>query len=182
MTPKTQKMIFGVLMAVLAVVLYLTYGQPGSAPASSNAEERFVPISVDDPKLRTDLLQHFLALEYKGAHRNIFSAALPPPPPPPKVEKPVVVENVPPPPVVPAGPPPLVLNFKYFGFVSDHFDAHRQAMFSTNNDEDVVIAGEGETIIGKFRVLKITNTNADVEEISSGRRSSLTLEQPKPTA
>jgi hypothetical protein len=164
-------------------VLYLTYGQPGSAPVSSSADERFVPINVDNPALRTDLLQHFLELEYKGEHRNIFSAALPPPPPPPKVEKPVVVENVAPPqPVTPPGPPPLVLNFKYFGFVSDHFDAHRQAMFSTNNDEDVVIAGEGDTLIGKFRVLKISNTNADVEEISSGRRASLALEQPRPTA
>jgi hypothetical protein len=34
--------------------------------------------------------------------------------------------------------------------------------------------------MGRFRVVKLTNTTADVEEVSSGRRATLILEEPGP--
>ena len=58
--------------------------------------------------------------------------------------------------------------------------SHRRAFFATNNNEDVFIAGEGDTLMGRFRVVKLTNTTADVEEVSSGRRATLILEEPGP--
>jgi hypothetical protein len=124
-----------------------------------------------------DILNRFLNLEYKGTHRNIFSAA-PPPPPPVEVKTPV---NLPPPPSVPTGPPPLNVDAKYFGYASDALGNHRRAFFATANNEDVVIAGEGDTFLGRFRVLRLTNTAADVEEIVSGRHTTMTLEEPGPT-
>ncbi len=36
----------------------------------------FTPLNVDNPALRMDILKRFLALEYKGVHRSIFSATL----------------------------------------------------------------------------------------------------------
>ena len=85
---------------------------------------------------------------------------------------------LPPPP--PPGPPPLTVDAKYFGYVSDMGGSHRRAFFATANNEDVFIAGEGDTLMGRFRVVRITNTTADVEEVSSGRRATLILEEPGP--
>jgi hypothetical protein len=103
-------------------------------------------------------------------HRSIFSATLPPPPAPP-------VSKLPPAPVVPAGPPPLTVDAKYFGYVSDFSGSHRRAFFSTNNNDDIIIASEGDTLMGRFRVVRLTNTSADVEEVSTGRRATLAIEQ-----
>jgi hypothetical protein len=69
---------------------------------------------------------------------------------------------------------------KYFGYVSDLGGTHRRAFFATSNNEDVIIASEGDTFMGRFRVVRLTNTTADVEEVSSGRRATLTLEEPSP--
>ena len=178
MGSKTKPIILGLLLAVLVVGAYLTYRRSSDDEAAvpSAVDAHFTPLNVDNPALRLDILQRFLALEYKGVHRSIFSATLPPPltPPAPK-------QAVNPMPVVPTGPPPLTVDAKYFGYVSDFGGSHRRAFFSTgNNSEDVIVAGEGDTLLGRFRVIRLTNTTADVEEVSSGRRATLTLEEPSP--
>lgn len=163
------------LFVVLAGVVYYYYGPSAAAPQPVMVDARFTPLDVDNPALRMDILKRFLALEYKGVHRSIFSATLPPPPAPPPSKQPVNVA-----PAQPSGPPPLTVDAKYFGYVSDLGGSHRKAFFATTNNEDVFIAGEGDTLMGRFRVDHITNTTADVEEVSSGRHATLTLEQPGP--
>ncbi|HEV7968305.1 MAG TPA: hypothetical protein VGP19_12080 [Candidatus Acidoferrales bacterium] len=176
MTRRTQTIVLGVLLAVLAGTAFNFYRtryapeEVTSQPVSLDA--RFTPLGVDNPALRLDILERFLALEYKGVHRSIFSATLPPPPAPPPSTQVVVA------PVIPSGPPPLTVDAKYFGFVSDYGGSHRRAFFATTNNEDVIIAGEGDTFMGRFRVVRLTNTTADVEEVSTGRRATLTLEEP----
>jgi hypothetical protein len=178
MTRQTQFIILGVLLAVLAVssiYLYRTnYSAQGDTPQQVSQDARFTPLNVDNPALRLDILKRFLALEYKGVHRSIFSATLPPPPAPPPSKQ---VNAAP---AIPSGPPPLTVDAKYFGYVSDYGGSHRRAFFATTNNEDVIIAGEGDTFMGRFRVVRLTNTTADVEEVSSGRRTTLTLEEPSP--
>ena len=178
MTRRNEMIVLGVLLLVLAaVVVYHFYGNSTAATAPSDPiDSRFAPLNVDNPALRMDILQRFLALEYKGVHRSIFSATLPPPPAPPVSKQPPVPVAPEPPP----GPPPLTVDAKYFGFVSDLGGSHRRAFFATPNNEDVIIAGEGDTLMGRFRIIRITNTTADVEEISSSRRATLTLEQTGP--
>jgi hypothetical protein len=178
MTSRTQYIVLGVLLAVLALTGFYMYrsnysSASDSPPAALDA--RFTPLNVDNPALRLDIMQRFLALEYKGVHRSIFSMTLPPPPAPPPSKVPVNVAPAPPP-----GPPPLTVEAKYFGYVSDFSGNHRRAFFATSNNEDVIIAGEGDTLMGRFRVVRLTNTTADVEEVSSGRRATLTLEEPSP--
>jgi hypothetical protein len=175
MSRRNQKIVLGVLVAGLAATLYFSRPSASSsrAPAVTGI---FAPSNVDNPALRMDILQRFLELEYKGANRNIFVATQPPPPPPPPA--PVMPVNVAP--VSPPPPPPLTVEAKYFGFVSDSKGSHRRAFFATNNNEDVFVAGEGDTLLGHFRVVKITSTTADLEEVASGRRATLTLEQPGP--
>jgi hypothetical protein len=178
MTRQTQFIILGALLAVLAVssiYLYRTnYSAQGDTPQQVSQDARFTPLNVDNPALRLDILKRFLALEYKGVHRSIFSATLPPPPAPPPSKQVNVA------PAIPSGPPPLTVDAKYFGYVSDYGGSHRRAFFATTNNEDVIIAGEGDTFMGRFRVVRLTNTTADVEEVSSGRRTTLTLEEPSP--
>jgi hypothetical protein len=174
--PRRYQMIaLGVLVAILGVTLYSRFRPSDDTAKTSSVAGLFAPINVDNPALRLDVLQRFLNLQYKGAHRNIFVATLPPPPPMPT---PVTPVNVTPP--VPSGPPPLNVEAKYFGFVSDSKGSHRRAFFATSNNEEVFVAGEGDTLLGRFRVVKITATTADLEEVSSGRRATLTLEEAGP--
>jgi hypothetical protein len=179
MSRQNQILALVFLVMVLGVTAYFFVYRvyfPSSDSVRVNAgTEAFVPVNVDNPALRLDVLQHFLKLEYKGLRRNIFTASLPPPP------KPVSTTPVNTAPLLPSGPAPLTVDAKYFGFVSDSTGNHRRAFFSSGNNEDVFIAGEGDTLLGRFRVVRITNTTADVEEVSSGRRATLTLEQPGPT-
>src|SRR5579863_448750 len=179
MTRRTQFIVLVVLLAVLAATAVnfyrARYSSPEEALPPISPDARFTPLGVDNPALRLDILKRFLALEYKGVHRSIFSAALPPPPAPPPSPQPVNVV-----PIQPAGPPPLTVDAKYFGYVSDFCGNHPRAFFSTSSGEDIIIAGEGDTFLGRFRVVHLTNTTADVEEVSTGRRATLTLEEPSP--
>jgi hypothetical protein len=178
MTRRPQFIVLGVLVAVLAATalnFYRTrYVSQEDSPVPVSIDARFTPLGVDNPALRLDILQRFLALEYKGVHRSIFSATLPPPPAPPPSQRVVVAPGPPP------GPPPLTVDARYFGYVSDYGGNHPRAFFATTNNEDVIIAGEGDIFMGRFRVVRLTNTTADVEEVSSGRRATLILEEPSP--
>src|ERR1700747_1237703 len=130
MKRQAQLIILGLLVAVLAGAMLYSYrtgiSSQAGAPQQVSADTRFTPLNVDNPALRLDILKRFLALEYKGVHRSIFSATLPPPPEPPPTKAQV---NAAPP--VPSGPPPLTVDAKYFGFVSDYGGSHRRAFFST---------------------------------------------------
>lgn len=179
MAQRNQFIVLAVLLLVLAGAGYnfyrIRYGSEPEAAKPVSLDTRFTPVNVDNPALRMDILKRFLALEYNGVHRSIFSATLPPPPAPPVSKQQVVAA-----PPVPTGPPPLTVDAKYFGYVSDFGGSHRRAFFATNNNDDVIIAGEGDTLMGRFRVIRLTNTAADVEEVSSGRRATLTLEEVPP--
>ena len=114
MSRRNQIIVLGLLFAVLGYRLYVTFRPAENSGTVSNADGQFVPVDVDNPALRMDILQRFLNLEYKGVHRNIFSATLPPPPQPLK-QPPVNAAHA----AVPTGPPPLTVDAKYFGYVSD---------------------------------------------------------------
>jgi hypothetical protein len=177
MSRRNQFIILGSLLGLLGIVAYTQFRPAGSSANAPSADGPFAPVNVDNPALRMDILKRFLDLQYKGTHRNIFSATAPIPPPA-EMKPP---ENVPPPPPpAPTGPPPLNVDAKYFGYASDAKGNHRRAFFATANNEDVVIAGEGDTLFGRFRVVRLTNTMADVEEIASGRHATMPLEEPGP--
>src|ERR1700687_594875 len=109
MSRRNQMIVLALLVAMLGVMTYFRLRPADGIAKTTSAAGLFAPIPVDNPALRLDILQRFLNLQYKGAHRNIFVATLPLPPPPPQVT-PV---NVAPP--RPSGPPPLVVEAKHFG-------------------------------------------------------------------
>lgn len=170
---RNQFVLLAALAALLVVVLYLNSHRPAEISGVSSADEKFQPLSIESPKLRIDLLEGIKKAEYAGPHRNIFSASLPPPPQP-QVQPVAIGPAAPPPPL------PLVVPVKFFGYATDPQNGRRRAFFT--DGEDVYIVGEGETLLVRFRVLRIGNSNADVEEIASGRRATLVLEELGPSA
>ena len=166
------------LFVLLISILYWSNRSPEIAPVVSSADENFRPIAVENPALKLDQLNRLKKLQYEGSHRNIFSAVAAPPvsavPPPPSA----TAQAPPVGPVIPAGPAPLVVPAMFYGFVTDARTGMRRAFFMEG--ENVYIIGVGETLLGRFRLIQIGNSSVEMEEISSGRRATLTMEEPNP--
>lgn len=172
MSQKIQFYVLGGLILILAASILSNWGGGTDLALLGGSPEKFTVMNVDNPTLRLDLLEKIRKQEYSGLHINIFTGkAVPPPIPvnPSKVDP--ALEK-------PPEPPPLNVPFKFFGYSTDPKGGKKKAFFT--NGEDVFILGEGETIQNKFRLLRIGNTTADVEEIQSGRRATLNLELPQP--
>jgi hypothetical protein len=170
MTRQSKIAILAGLLLVLAYVGYHSLHQEDVVSSVSAANERFVPLPVENPSLRLDLLEGLKKLEYQGPRRNIFTAAPPPPPP-----RSAAVSVVPAVPAAPPGPPPLVVPAMYFGYVADALTGTKRAFFSTS--DDVYVLSVGEILLGRFRLLQIGNNTADLEELSSGRRTTVTMDE-----
>ncbi len=173
MPRRTQIVVLGMLLAVLAVVLYFTWKKTPEPTVVSSANEKFQPLPVEKLTPRKDLLDGIRKLDVKLGNRNIFSASAPPPPP--QKANPGTSGLLPPP-----APPPVEVPAKFFGYASDPQGGHRRAFFTYG--EDVFIVAEGETLMNRFRLLRIGNKTAEVEEIASGRRVTLVLEETGPPA
>lgn len=166
------------LAVLLVAVLYLEYRPQDAAPVISAAGAKFEPLPVENPGLRLDLLDRLKKSQYQGSHRNIFSAALPPP-----ISAASAVAAVPAKPVAPLpppGPPPLVVPATFFGYVTDAHTGTRRAFFS--DADDVYVVAVGETLLGRFRLVQIGNNTAEMEEVATGRKMTVTMtEEPGPS-
>ncbi len=174
MSRRRQIIVLSVLVALLAAVLYMNRRGPAPAPmAAATGPYTFKPLDVETLVLKTYLLDQLKRSKYEGPRRNIFSATAPPPAVSSaqnnqKQQRPMGPEPAPP-------PPPIVLPAKFFGYVFDVRTGTRRAFFT--NGEDVYIVAEGETLLNRFRLLRINNNTADVEEIASGRKTTVNLEE-----
>jgi len=166
MSQRIQLYLLGALLVILAAVTYFNWNSSPQLIAALAGSDKFEPMGVENPSLRLDKLERIRTLEYHGSRRNIFSAQPPPPP------VPVVKEELPPPRVE----PPLQVPFKFYGIVADPKSGKKRACFT--NGEDVFILAEGELLQNRYRLLRIGDTTADVEEIQTGKRATLPLEQP----
>ena len=176
-----------VALALVAVfMLFRTLNTPGSqaATASVNApsanrqspEQRRTQrargaqlTSNLDPTLRLDLLAASEQNPYKGTGRNIFK----PQPEPviakiPQEQKPILDYRVPPP------PPPPPINMKFFGFANKPGEPKR--VFLAQGD-DVFIAGEGEIVNRRYRVVRISPASVEVEDVLTNHSENLPLTQ-----
>lgn len=172
MPRRIQIVLLAALLLLLGYVVYRNVYPPEVASAVSMPTGQFVPLSVKDPALRLDLLDRLKKFQYRGSQRNIFSAAAPSAPAPAAAAKPRADA------AAPAGPPPLTIPAKFFGYVTDARTGTRRAFFSEG--DNVYILGVGEMLLGKYRLLEIGNNTVEMEEISSGRRTSLTMQEPLP--
>ena len=169
------------LSALLLLLAYFTYSfvfpsDPGARlPGVLASETKFTPINVDEPQLRIDLIEKLKRDEYEGSHRNIFSFGPPPPPPMTQAQK-ERLEHKPYGPQVPPPPPPVSVGATLFGFASMPQSGKRVAFFL--DGDDVLVVNEGAVFLNRFRLDKIGNDSADVEEISSQRHVAVQMTAP----
>jgi hypothetical protein len=176
MSRRTQIWILVALIGVLVAVYLANRPQISGLQGVLASDSKFQPLNVDEPQLRLDLLAKLQKLEYSGTHRNIFSAvALPVEPTPEekrRLEHQYPTVNHPPP------PPPVEVPAQFFGYASMPSSPRRLAFFL--NGDDVLVVQEGSVFLSRFRLDKIGNDSADVEEISSGRHATVQMVQPPP--
>jgi len=138
----------------------------------------YSPLPVENPALQRWKLEASRRAEYKSSGRDLFSLTLPPPP------RPKVPERVPDPPpqvAVELPPPSLPANMKFFGYGTVPNGTSKRAFLS--DGEQVYIVGEGDTLLGRFRILRIGNASLEFEEVGTGKRNSASLdEQAAPPA
>ncbi len=183
--------VLGVIAVLLVAyqILPLLTGAPSSAPAGS---ESAVPASAPraggrvtgkaakrvrsenlDPTLRLDLLASSEQTKYEGSGRNIFvsqeEVVIPKPGAPAATDQKKVETYQPP---TPPPPPPIPL--KFFGFASAP-GAPRKVFLSEG--DDVFIAGEGEVVDRRYRVVKINLMSVEIEDVLSNNRQTIPLTQ-----
>jgi hypothetical protein len=179
MNQKTKIAVLPVLMLAAAGVFYYDSKGPSiSNRASTFSTRPYAPLPVENPALQRWKLEASRRTEYKSSGRDLFSMTLPPPPArkvpirPPDPVVPIAVE--PPPPSLPA-------NMKFFGYGTVPNGTSKRAFLS--DGEQVFIVGEGDTLLGRYRILRIGNASLEFEEVGSGRRNSAPIdEQAAPPA
>lgn len=185
-----------IALAVLGVIALLSLGReflsspttPASAAATTSSpgtarplmrrtsSGKMVPVMEPrlDPTLDFKLLAQSEEIKYAGNGRNIFVAGSVA-----TIEKPKGPGTTDhdhqagihmPPPVPP--PPPITL--KFFGFANKPGEPKRVFL---SQGEDVFIAGEGEIVDRRYRVLRISPNAVEMEDVINNNRQSIPLTQ-----
>lgn len=175
MKQKKELAFLAVLVVILAWVgWYLMHSteQVSQGPTALNLS--YAPLGVESPAPRDWEMENSRKAEYSKAYRNIFSLNAPPPVDVAKNNTPAVAPHptfVGPQPAPPPIPPTLPVTF--FGYGTIPNGTARRAFLT--NHEDIFIVGEGDTLLGRFRILKISNASIEFEEISTGLRNTSPL-------
>jgi hypothetical protein len=115
-----------------------------------------------DPTLRLDLLAASEQTLYEGNGRNIFVSQ----PDPVKIPTPIVSGAKDSPGqqayVTPAPPPPPPIPLKFFGFASKVGESKKIFL---SQGEDVWVAGEGEIVNRRYKVLHISNNSVEMQDV-----------------
>jgi hypothetical protein len=175
MWKRTQLYVLAGLLLVAAYAYFSSRSKDPGLQGVLASDTAFHPLNVDEPHLRLDLLDKIKKQEYSGSHRNIFTFG--PPPPPPKTAAEIAREKYQPiGPQKPPPPPPVSVPAQFFGFASMPRTGKRVAFFL--DGEDVLVVEEGSVFMNRYRLDKIGNDSADVEETSSGRHATVQMVQP----
>ena len=139
-------------------------------------------VSTINPELNLEAMAKVREVGIDGVRRSLFefgAAAAPaipkvaPVKPAPVAPPPAPAPVVPPAPVAPAKAvaPPIPL--KFYGFVNDSAAPPRRGFFL--DGEDIVVAGENETIRNRYHILRINANTAVVEDNITKSQQTLTL-------
>jgi hypothetical protein len=171
-----------IVLVVLAVVAALIWGFEWRKPTSTMQTASFIQdykgLAVENPQIRWQELERAQKTEYQSNGRNPFTIIAPPSPA--EVQKDLDAKLHPPAPVIPPPPPPptratLPPNLKYFGYGTVPNGSPRRAFIT--DGEDTYIVTEGDTLLGRYRILKVGNSNLEVQEISTGLPGTMPLDE-----
>ena len=148
---------------------------------SKRPEDRIDPMTID-PILRLDLLAKVQGVEQAGGSRNLFQYGPPPVketlkgPEPKVVPNPVAKADDAAKPAAPPPPPPI--NLKYYGFSTPRNNGKKMAFFL--DGDEISVAGEGDTVKKRYRVVRIGVNSVVMEDTESKRQQSLPLTEEQP--
>jgi hypothetical protein len=182
-----------IALAVLGVIALLVVGiefwpssttpGPANVPTNSSgtarpaprrtASGKLIPVAEPrlDPTLDLALLKQSEEIKYAGNGRNIFVPGSVATIERPKANGTDEQANLHMPPPVPP-PPPITL--KFFGFANKPGEPKRIFL---SQGEDVFIAGEGEIVNRRYRVLRISPNAVEMEDVLNNNRQSIPLTQ-----
>src|ERR1700688_1679530 len=174
MTQKNQMTVLAVLVLIMGVVWYFNRTTSATNPGNVATFQNYQLLAVENPQLHRDKMEEAQKTEYHSLGRNPFSEIAPPKEQPKETK--VAQHVLQGPPILPPPPPPMLPgNMKYFGYGTIPNGTLRRAFLS--DGDDVFIVGEGDTLLGRFRIIKINNANLEFEEIATGRRNTVTLQE-----
>lgn len=154
-----------------APVAALTASAPAKPLMRRSSTGKMVPVAEPrlDPTLDLNLLGQSEEIKYAGNGRNIFvvgSVA--------KIERPKKTGVTDQQPVAYVPPPPPPITLKFFGFANKPGETKKVFLVQ---GEDIFIAAEGDIVNRRYRVLRISPTTVDVEDVLNNNRQSLPLTQ-----
>ncbi|HKT47832.1 MAG TPA: hypothetical protein VJP87_09950 [Candidatus Acidoferrales bacterium] len=171
---KQQKQLaaLAILVVVAGLVWYYQTRRPSSVAATNLVVGNAKLLAIDNPEIHWPELSRAQKMEYNGNGRNPFSAQAAPPPVSPvavAAQRPFVGPQPPPP------PPPVAwpANLKFFGYGTVPNGTIRRGFFE--DGDDIFIFSEGDSVLGRYRILKINNTNLEFEELATGRHGTTPL-------
>jgi hypothetical protein len=173
MTQKNQMMLLAALVLIMAVVWYFNRSTSAVAPGTVASFQNYQLLAVENPQLHRDKMEAAQKTEYHSLGRNPFSEVAPRSEQKPKT----VVAHGPvgPMPPPPPEPPKLPPTMKFFGYGTIPNGTLRRAFLS--DGDEVYIVGEGDTLLGRFRIVKINNANLEFEEIATGLHNTVTMQE-----
>jgi hypothetical protein len=125
-----------------------------------------------DPTLRLDLLAASEQTLYEGSGRNIFvsqpDVVIPEPVAPATPDDKLAY-------VTPTPPPPPPIPLKFYGFASSPGEPKKIFL---KLGEDVFVAGEGEIVDRRYKVIRISPTSVEIQDVvTSGPPQNIPLTQ-----
>ncbi len=173
-----------VLMVLAAISLSYVLSRPGTpaaaappaavSPAKRPAARRAPSAAIQpgenlDPTLRLNLLRSSEGVKYEGTGRNIFRAQADEPLPKP-VKSPIEVKKPEPP---PGPPPPPPIPLKFYGFANKPGEPAKKIFLSEG--DNIFIAGEGDVVDRRYRVVKIGQTSVEIEDLLNNNKQTIPL-------
>src|SRR3954469_1915061 len=175
MTEKKKGLILAGLLATAGIVFYIDRNGPTMGDPRYSPDRPYTPLQVESLTLRVDKLDHSRRTEYKSSGRDLFTEApMPVARETARAAQPTPTRQGPEPPPPPEMPK-LPANMKYYGYGTVPNGTSKRAFLT--DGEDVIIVGEGDTLLGKYRILRIGNANLEFEELTSGMRGTAPLEE-----
>jgi hypothetical protein len=191
-----KKTAWAAVLAVLALLAvayeFVPFFSGSSAPASSAQAATPTPAGAParpgkkgskkahvenlDPTLKLDLLATSEKTQYEGSGRNIFVSQaehveIPQPGGSPVTDHPNADPTYTPP--TPPQPPPIPL--KFYGFASRPGEPKKIFL---KLGEDVFVAGEGEIVDRRYKVIRISPTSVQIQDVvNSGPPQNIPLTQ-----
>jgi hypothetical protein len=172
-----------ILVVILAATVYVGFRVSRTPDLTVVQAEGQKPAPAaatrSDARIQLDLLDKARANEDLGKS-NLFAYRNSRPPEPTRIAppptSPVVNNPAPTRPTVVAPPPPPPIPLKYVGYA--YVEPNSKQLIATlldDNQQRHFNAVQGDTWMGRYRVVRITDTVVEVEDIESSRRQTLAL-------